>query len=134
MEKYRGSCLCKQTTFEFTGTVAGFYLCHCSRCRKQTGSAHASNVFFKEAIFNWLSGEENVSTFQLGETRFIKSFCKNCGSALPRPSQNGRLLVPAGSLDTKLDIKPTAHIFMASKAQWDCHLEEAPKYEQLPDS
>lgn len=42
------------------------------------------------------------------------------------------LVVPAGSLDTDVPIKPTAHICYASKANWDEHLDDVPKIEGLP--
>ena len=37
---HRGSCLCGKVTFEIEGNFEQFFLCHCERCRKDTGSAH----------------------------------------------------------------------------------------------
>jgi len=42
------------------------------------------------------------------------------------------LVVPAGSLDSTLAIRPNAHIFAASKASWDDALEEIPVNAQSP--
>src|SRR5215472_11957081 len=39
-----GSCLCGEVAFEFDGPVLEFELDHCSRCRKATGSAFASEL------------------------------------------------------------------------------------------
>lgn len=47
--KYSGSCLCGEVTFEIEGDFEDFYLCHCERCRKDTGSAHAANLFSSTA-------------------------------------------------------------------------------------
>jgi hypothetical protein len=129
--KHAGSCLCGAVRFEVTGKFDGFFLCHCSRCRKGTGSAHASNLFSADGALEFLSGAEKVKTFHVAGTRHIRAFCAECGSAAPRLHSMG-LVVPAGSLDTPLDTKPTAHICMASKADWDERLEEAPKFDGLP--
>jgi hypothetical protein len=46
---------------------------------------------------------------------------------------NGALLkVPAGSLDTDVPVRPDAHIFVASKANWDEGLEDVPTVARLP--
>jgi hypothetical protein len=129
--KHQGSCLCGAVRFEIDGTFDRFFLCHCSHCRKDTGSAHGANLFSSSAKLTWLSGEEGVGTFTLPGTRHSKSFCTTCGSALPRVG--GRMLVvPAGSLDSAVSTRPNAHIFVASRADWDHELEEIPKVERLP--
>ena len=53
--KYKGSCLCGEITFEIIGEFESFFLCHCERCRKDTGSAHAANLFSSSARLIWLS-------------------------------------------------------------------------------
>ena len=132
MKKYSGSCLCKDVAFEITGEFNGFFLCHCSRCRKETGSAHAANLFSKTAKFEWNRGQEKVKTFRLPESRFSRSFCQNCGSAVPTVDKE-RMMVPAGSLESDIDILPTAHIFLGSKANWDKSLETVKGFECLPE-
>lgn len=131
--RYSGSCLCGMVSFAIAGEFEQFYLCHCEYCRKDTGSAHAANLFSSTATLKWLTGEDRVRVFNLPGTRHSKGFCSNCGSALPSIQVNGRLLsVPAGSLDDEIRIRPAAHLFMASKAGWDEGLENIPKVEQLP--
>lgn len=130
---HHGSCLCGAARFEVSGDFQSFFLCHCSRCRKDSGSAHGANLFSTEARLDWLSGEEKVRTFQLPETRHQRSFCADCGSALPGLQMGGALLVvPAGSLDSPLPMRPNAHINVASRADWDEHLEEIPRLDGLP--
>ncbi|WP_020613989.1 GFA family protein [Sediminispirochaeta bajacaliforniensis] len=131
--KHTGSCLCGEITFEINGDFENFFLCHCSRCRKDTGSAHAANLFSSTAKLRWLSGEDKVRTYQFKSTGHIKSFCPNCGSALPNIQQDGKLLVvPAGSLDSEVTIRPEGHIFMGSRAKWDNDLEKVPRFDKLP--
>lgn len=126
-----GSCLCGAVRFRVEGAFEHFYLCHCSRCRKDTGSAHAANLFSSTAKLEWLSGQEHVRTFNLPRTRHTRCFCSVCGSALPYASEK-MLAVPAGSLDTELSIAADANIFMASRAAWDRSLASAPDSETFP--
>lgn len=130
---HRGSCLCGAVHFEVDGAFERFYLCHCAYCRKDTGSAHAANLFSSTAQLRWLAGQDQVSSFDLPGTRHSKSFCSVCGSALPKLQMGGALLaVPAGSLDSALAQRPEAHLFVASRADWDYELERIPKLETLP--
>jgi hypothetical protein len=115
------------------GGFERFFLCHCQFCRKDTGSAHAANLFSSTASLNWLSGEDRVTVFTLPNTRHRHCFCSACGSALPDMQMNGTLLkVPAGSLDTDVPVRPDAHVFVASKANWDDELENVPTVDRLP--
>jgi len=133
MSKHLGSCLCGEVRFEVVGPFDGFFLCHCSRCRKDTGSAHAANLFSSTAKVRWLSGEAMVRTYQVPGTRHQRSFCSNCGSAAPRVQMDGALLVvPAGSLDSPLELRPDAHIFVASRADWDRCLGDVPEVDSFP--
>lgn len=131
--KYLGSCLCGEVRFEVEGEFERFYLCHCQHCRKDTGSAHASNLFSSSASLKWTSGEEKVRQFDLPGTRHSKSFCCVCGSALPMLQMDGVLLVvPAGSLNTEIHMIPDAHIFVSSRAGWDRALDELPTFDTFP--
>lgn len=133
MDKHSGGCLCGAVRYELEGPFEHFFLCHCSRCRKDSGSAHAANLFSTSARLSWLSGAEMVRGFTLPGTRHTKAFCATCGSALPSEQMDGALLVvPAGSLDTPPGLRPNAHISMASRAVWDDHLEDLPKLDGLP--
>jgi hypothetical protein len=130
---HSGSCLCGDVRFEIKGDFESFYLCHCEYCRKDTGSAHAANLFSSTATLKWISGESSARLFNLPSTRHSKCFCSICGSALPSVQMNGKLLiVPAGSLNSDISLRPNAHIFIASKAGWDEALEAVPKVDRYP--
>jgi hypothetical protein len=131
--RHTGSCLCGAVRFAIDGDFEHFYLCHCAHCRKDTGSADAANLFSSTARLHWLSGEAIVRAFTLPSTRHSRCFCSICGSALPCMQMDGALLVvPAGSLNSEVTLRPDAHIFMSSKAGWDEALELAPKVDGFP--
>ncbi|MEY8840816.1 GFA family protein [Cribrihabitans sp. XS_ASV171] len=128
-----GQCLCGAVKFSISGKFESFFLCHCARCRKDSGSAHSANLFSTQAKINWLSGEENIKTFRLSGSRHIKSFCTNCGSALPvLQADLGLLAVPAGSLDSRITMRPNAHICFSSRASWDDDLASIERIDGLP--
>lgn len=129
---HRGSCLCGAVRYEVRGKFERFFLCHCSRCRKSSGTAHASNLFAPGAELTWLAGEDLIRSYAVEGTRFSRSFCGTCGSMLPQAAANGVVKVPAGSLDTPLAMRPLGHIFMGSRADWDHDLENVPGFDERP--
>jgi hypothetical protein len=133
MTRHSGSCLCGAVRFEVEGDFERFYLCHCGYCRKDTGSAHAANLFSSTAHLSFVSGQDKITRFNLPSTRHGRSFCSVCGSALPDVQMDGALLVvPAGSLDSEVRMRPDAHLFVSTRASWDRELEKAPMIERLP--
>jgi hypothetical protein len=134
MTTHSGSCLCATVRFEVEGDFERFYLCHCTHCRKDSGSAHAANLFSGSATLRWLSGEEKVTQYTLPSTRHGRSFCSLCGSALPSLQMNGALLVvPAGSLDGEVPNRPDAHLFDSSRAAWTRDLDAVPSFARFPE-
>jgi hypothetical protein len=132
-ETHEGGCLCGRVAFRISGAFESFFLCHCSRCRKGSGSAHGANIFSSKASIAWLSGREDVATFRVPGTRHERSFCTACGSALPGVhAESGLLVVPAGCIDSAIAIRPMAHICCASRASWDEQLEHVPRLDALP--
>src|SRR5262245_6411753 len=61
-----GSCLCRGVRYTVIGELQRFVHCHCSRCRKSTGTGHATNLFVKGAV-KWESGEDLVRSFKVPE-------------------------------------------------------------------
>jgi hypothetical protein len=130
----RGSCLCKAVAYEVELPFERFLYCHCSRCRKATGSAHAANGFVKKQAFRWTKGENEVKRFDLPEAkRFGLQFCGNCGSRVPHHTRDHSwMVIPAGSLDEDPGMKPQAVVFWGSRAGWDRDKSEMPKHDAMP--
>ena len=133
-QKVTGSCLCRKVRYQITGNMGVFQYCHCSRCRKFTGSAHAANLFVSPDDFSWLSGEESVGRFDPEDTKyFATSFCKSCGSSLPWLSKSGQVvIIPAGTLDEDPEIRPTKNIFCGSRPEWYTAASSLPEHEEMP--
>ena len=130
----KGSCLCGGVTFEITPPALFYQYCHCSRCRKATGSAHGASIFLRETQLQWTSGEELVKRRELPEAKYYcTGWCNECGSALPWKTRNGKYyLVPAGALDEDPGVEPTRNVHWGSRAQWFKETTELPKHDEEP--
>ena len=115
-----GSCLCGAVGYELRLPFGRFVNCHCSRCRKATGSAHSANATVPPDAFRWLRGEEAVTRYDLPEARsFATAFCNRCGCPLPHLTRSGReVIIPAGTLDDDPGVKLTTHAHWSSRASW----------------
>jgi hypothetical protein len=115
-----GSCACGRVHFELAGHALVMIHCHCSRCRRARGGAHATNLAWKLDALRFTRGEEMLVDFDLpGAQYFGTTFCAHCGSFVPRRSPGrGVAVVPVGVLDVDPEITARAHQFVASKAPW----------------
>lgn len=129
----KGSCLCGGVSYQFHGPEYVFQYCHCSRCRKFTGSAHASNIVIAPEQFEWLSGVDLVGRYEHAEAKhFATCFCKRCGSSLPWKSQTGNtVIIPAGTLDEDPGMRPSQNILWKDRAPWRKAVESLPQYDEL---
>jgi len=130
----KGGCLCGAISYEVNGNPQRFYHCHCSRCRKSSGTGHATNLFMSDATLIFTSGETFLKQFKLPNAkRFSRQFCSNCGSSVARfvPEING-VVIPAGSIDDEIPLKPQARIFWGSRANWACDGDSLPRFSEYP--
>ena len=132
--KTRGSCLCGDVTFVMEGEPLRCHNCHCSRCRKARGAAHASNLFTTLDGVRITSGEERIASYKVPESRFFTNvFCRRCGSKLPWFDRDRNIaLVPMGALDDDPGIRPERHIFVGSKASWFEIADDLPQHDARP--
>jgi hypothetical protein len=127
---HSGRCLCGNVRYEVRGPLGPLVLCHCAQCRRAQGSAFAANAEVREADFVLLTGAESIKAFESSPGKH-RVFCSNCGSPLysRRSDRPGVFRLRVGTLETRLQGPPTAHIFATSKAPWFEILDNAPQYE-----
>lgn len=129
-----GSCLCDAVAYQYTGEAKLMMYCHCTRCRKVKGAAHAMNVFVPPEAFTWLRGEDQVVVYDHEPAeRFGNSFCSNCGSSVPRQADNAPMVnIPAGSLDDAPGLESRGHIFVGSKSNWFDITDQLDQFDEMP--
>jgi hypothetical protein len=118
-----GSCLCGGVRFEIERTVGPFELCHCSRCRKASGSAFAALVGVRTKDFRFLAGRELVARYEAPLLErpppYAVCFCRRCGSPVPEPDPAPPWFeLPAGLLEGDPGARPDKHIFAELAPPW----------------
>lgn len=125
--------MCGAVAFEVEEPFSAFVYCHCSRCRRKTGSAHAANALVPLAQFAWVRGADLVRKYDLEGTRWSSAFCPTCGCSMPFPHKSGSAyLVPAGSLEGQASERPRINLHFASRAPWYAHAAELETFETIP--
>lgn len=132
----RGGCLCGGVQFEIDRAVGPFELCHCSRCRKASGSAFAAGLGVRADDFRLLRGAELIRTYEApvreSPPPYRVTFCSRCGSPVPHPPPGATWFeVPAGLLDGDPGIRPDKHIFVDRKSPWFEITDALPQFTKL---
>ncbi len=129
------TCVCGAVRWSVAAPYRFFQYCHCSRCRKRSGSTFAANICVQDGQLQFLAGEDRVQRFELpGAKAWCNAFCSVCGSAAPWRTRNGRFwIVPAGGLDDLPATPPTANAHFASRAAWYVPAPELPTFDAEPD-
>lgn len=128
---YHGSCLCGSVRFEIDEFLPAIGHCHCSMCRKFHGAAYATIAGVAAESFRWTSGEEALRRYT-AENGTARSFCGNCGSSLTFFSPNAPsdvVEIALGSLDDEIPVRPDAHIYVSSGADWHEITDDLPQFE-----
>lgn len=101
-------------------------------CRKHHGSLFATVLSVPPNQVRWIAGEEKVGTYA-SSAECVRTFCTECGSVAPvELPQIGTVAVPVGNLTGELDLKPSLHIFVGSKAPWYTITDNLPRFEAYP--
>jgi len=116
----KGECNCGAVQFEIDADLTGVFVCHCSICRRSTGSNGIAVVVVPKEQFRWVRGQEFIATWKKPGTDWQTWFCRICGSRVPGVNDPTRMFVPAGSITQGGDaLKVVHHIWVGSKAVRD---------------
>ena len=116
----RGECNCGAVAFEISADLSSVVVCHCSICRRSTGSNGIAVVVIDNNAFRWMRGEEQIATWKKPNADWQTWFCRVCGSPLPGKNDESRMFIPAGSIsDGGEALRVTHNIWVDSKADWD---------------
>jgi hypothetical protein len=123
-----GKCFCGAVAY----TVADEFLyaanCHCSDCRRTTGSAFKPFAGIEREKLTVAKGREHLMIF--GEDGGNDTHCKVCGSLLYSVVRAGAYVhVAMGTLIDAPTIRPSKHIFVGSKAPWFTITDDLPQFE-----
>ena len=123
-----GECLCRAVRYTVVDAFEYALNCHCSNCRRTTGSAFKPFAGIARDRLSIIRGDENVMIH--GDDAGHDAHCRRCGSLLYSVVRNGAFVhVAMGTLVDAPSIRPTAHIFVGSKAPWFSITDDLPQYD-----
>jgi len=128
--RLKGSCLCGEVRYTVADEFNYALICHCSQCRRATGSAFKPFGGIERAKLKVTRGRIRI----FGDVMAHDAHCRVCGSLLYSIVQQGKVAhVTYGTLIDAPTLAPSAHIFVGSKAPWDTICDGLPQYAELPD-
>ncbi|HZZ62811.1 MAG TPA: GFA family protein [Roseiarcus sp.] len=126
--KLAGSCYCGAVRYAAPDEFLYAANCHCSNCRRTTGSAFKPFAGIERGKLALTSGADNLLIF--GNEKAHDAHCRTCGSLLYSLVRDGAFVhVAMGTLTDDPSIRPTHHIFVGSKAPWFAIADDLPQYE-----
>jgi len=124
-----GSCLCGAVRYVVDDAFVYALNCHCSNCRRATGAAFKPLAGIERDRLSITQGEDALLIF--GDENACDVRCKACGSFLYSVVRDGAFVhVVMGTLLDAPRIRPSAHIFVGSKAPWYTITDDLPRYEE----
>jgi hypothetical protein len=131
-QRLRGQCLCEAVHYAVDDAFVYALNCHCSQCRRATGSAFKPFAGIQRDKLTITQGEERLLRF--GDPQAEHDVrCDRCGSLLfSVVRERAWVHVTFGTLVDTPSIRPSAHIFVGSKAPWFEILDNLPQYDELP--
>jgi hypothetical protein len=122
-----GRCFCGAVHYAVADQFAYAANCHCSNCRRTTGSAFKPFAGIERQKFTVTKGEDDRMIF--GDENGHDAHCRKCGSLLYSVVRDGAWVhVAMGTLADDPSIRSTAHIFVGSKAPWFTITDDLPQY------
>ena len=125
-----GKCLCGAVHYAVADRFVYALNCHCSNCRRATGAAFKPFAGIERHKFRVTRGEESLLIF--GDDNASDARCKVCGSLLYSVVREGAFVhVTLGTLVDDPTIRPSAHIFVGSKAPWFEITDDLPQHAEF---
>jgi hypothetical protein len=123
-----GECFCGAVRYAVVDSFKYALNCHCSNCRRTTGSAFKPFAGIARDKLGITGGDDNVIIH--GDDAGHDARCRRCGSLLYSVVRDGAFVhVAMGTLVDDPSIRPTAHIFVGSKAPWFSITDDLPQYQ-----
>ena len=132
MTAVTGGCLCGNVRYRIDAEPLWLCHCHCSMCRKQTGSLIATYVGFPAGAVSWLGAEP---TRYRSSKDVQRSFCPACGSTIGFHRAHETSLV-VGSFDAPealsvADVR-TGHVWFKERIPWFDTADDWPRHPEFP--
>jgi hypothetical protein len=128
-KRLNGSCQCGEVRYTVADEFLYALICHCSQCRRVTGSAFKPFGGIERAKLEVTQGQIRI----WGDVMTHDAHCKLCGSLLYSIVNEATIAhVTYGTLIDPPTLQPQAHIWVGSKAPWYEIRDDLPQHAELP--
>jgi hypothetical protein len=124
-----GGCLCGAIRYQVSAEPRSADYCHCRMCRRSAGAPVVARLTVANESFAWTTGEPAVYRSSPETERL---FCPKCGTQLALRDEPDYLDVTLASLDTPEAVRPSYHIWTASRIGWFDTADDLPRYPGSP--
>ena len=132
-----GGCQCGQLRYEVKAEPLSVYVCHCTECQRQAGSAFGMALWIKQPVVEISGGtvKEWIRTMPSGK-QMACQFCPDCGTRLFHKvvGQDQVLSIKPGTLNQPRNLVPAGHIWLDSKQPWTIVDHSMSQYAGNPDT
>lgn len=127
-----GRCLCGAVHFTVPDEFEYAAYCHCSACRRRSGSAFTAFGGIALTKITVVRGHESV-LLSSEDPEGYNCFCGKCYSPLFAAVRDRQYAhVQLGSLTETPSLRPTHHIYVGSKSDWHDITDDLPQHHELP--
>jgi hypothetical protein len=120
-----GGCLCGGVRYRISGPPRSADYCHCRMCRRAAGAPVVARLTVANAAFDWTKGAPAVYRSSAEAERL---FCPNCGTQLALRDEPDYVDLTLPSLDDPAAVRPSYHIWTASRIGWFDTVDDLPRY------
>jgi hypothetical protein len=116
-----GGCQCGALRYEVRAEPLAVYVCHCTECQRQSGSAFGMSAMVPRPALIYTKGVPRRLTRKADSGRSIESdMCESCGvRPVNLPAANDKVaIVKPGTLDDTSWLHPVGHIWTKSAQAW----------------
>jgi hypothetical protein len=127
---FTGRCLCGGFRYTINRSPRRMYYCHCSKCRRSTGSSFSTAAIVNRSDFSVIAGQRLDTSFESAEG-VQRHFCCRCGSPLYSTSERSpeTLWISCGTLDDDPLVRPSFHRNVGDRAPWVEITDDLEKFE-----
>jgi hypothetical protein len=120
-----GGCLCGSVRYRISAAPRSADYCHCRMCRRAAGAPVVARLTVANAAVAWIKGGPAVYRSGAAAARL---FCPACGTQLALRDEPDYLDVALASLDHPDSVRPSCHIWTASRIAWFDTADDLPRY------
>jgi hypothetical protein len=111
-----GSCLCGGVSYRVTGKMRDVVACHCSQCRKTSGSFVMATACAPDDLI--LEKQDSLRWYR-SSPEAERGFCQTCGSNLFwKPAHGRHISITAGTLNPPTGLKVVEQWHVADKSDY----------------